>query len=113
MKRPTYTASLTLTLPLEKAFIVCMNHMNYVPSHKLKEYSDQKNPNELSFVEHLRMPWSLIVETINFKLQKINDSETHVTVTSMASLPISSYGFTAIKKVLHYLKQTKFIKENT
>ena len=79
--------------------------MNYISSHKHITFSP-KDPIEQGFVEHLRMPWSPIVEKINFKLVAISASETDVSVTGIASLPISSYEFSAIKKVLHYLKQT-------
>ena len=111
MKKQIYSSTFTLLLPIEQAFILCVNHMNFISSHKLQNYS-KNNSEAQSFDAKLRMPGKLTTETLNFKLQKIAESETAVAVTSSPSLPINSYDFPATKKVLHYLQQHKAYKDN-
>ena len=96
---------------MKQAFILCVNHMNFVSNHKLKEWSPENTESQTVAVQ-LRMPWKFITEALNYNLEKINDSETKVILTSTPSLPISSYDFPATKKVLHYLRQHKAFKDN-
>lgn len=109
MKYPHFTDSFLLELPVDQAFNLCLNHMNYVSSHTLKSFSTD-NANEQEFIEHLRSPWSFTVEKANLKFLKINENRTQVKIFVTASLPINSYDFRAIKKVLSYLKKTKFFE---
>jgi hypothetical protein len=111
-KMRTYSESFTLLLPLEQAFIVSLNHMNFVPSHKLQE-AKTDDPTTRTFEVKLRLPWHIMSEIIRFELQNITESETHVTVTSKKqSLPLSSSDLGATKKVLSYLRQHQAFKSN-
>jgi len=109
----TYCESFTLLLPLEQAFIVSLNHMNFVPSHKLQE-AKTDDPATRTIEIKLRLPWHIMSEiVVRFELQKITESETLVTVTSKKqSLPLSSPDLGATKKVLSYLRQHQAFKGN-
>ncbi|MDU0458781.1 MAG: hypothetical protein RW306_08625, partial [Geobacteraceae bacterium] len=98
--------------PLEQAFIVSLNHMNYVSSHKLLK-AKTDDPATRIFEVKLRLPWHITSELIRFELQKATETETHITVTSRKmQLPLISSGLGATEKVLSYLRQHQAFKIN-